>query len=88
MSERIDAFVVAAPGLEQLVHDEVVRLGIKPARVVHGGVECTVTWKQLWAMNLRLRIATRVIAAVHDYETDGAVRVPGLALCVAGRTPS
>lgn len=71
MSERIDAFVVAAPGLEQLVHDEVVRLGVRPARVVHGGVECTVTWPQLWAMNLRLRIATRVVVRVARFRADG-----------------
>ncbi|MFZ9629683.1 MAG: THUMP domain-containing class I SAM-dependent RNA methyltransferase [Ilumatobacteraceae bacterium] len=71
MSERIDAFVVAAPGLEPLVHDEVVRLGVRPARVVHGGVECTVTWRQLWAMNLRLRIATRVVVRVARFRADG-----------------
>ena len=55
MSERIDAFVVAVPGLESLVLAEVQKLGVRPARVVRGGVECTVTWPQLWALNLRSR---------------------------------
>lgn len=71
MSERVDAFVVAAPGLEPLLLDEVVRLGIRPARVVRGGVECTVTWRQVWSMNLRLRIATRVLVRVASFRADG-----------------
>ena len=71
MSERIDAFVVAAPGLESLVLDEVVRLGVRPAHAVHGGVECQVTWRQLWAMNLRLRIATRIVVRVARFRADG-----------------
>ena len=71
MSERIDAFVVAVPGLEPMVLAEVQRLGVRPARLVRGGVECTVTWPQLWALNLRCRVATRVLVRVRRFKADG-----------------
>lgn len=68
---RVDAFVVVVPGLEPLVLDEVVRLGVRPARIVRGGVACTVTWPQLWSMHLRLRMATRVLVRVARFRADG-----------------
>mgnify|MGYP003351566427 FL=1 len=71
MSDRLDAFVVVAPGLEQLVLDEVVRLGVRPASATHGGVNCTVTWPQLWSMHLQLRMATRVLVRVGRWKADG-----------------
>ncbi|MEZ5274462.1 MAG: hypothetical protein R2694_19575 [Ilumatobacteraceae bacterium] len=61
---RLDAFVVAAPGLEPLLLDELTRLDVRPARAVKGGVECSVTWPQLWAVHLRSRLATRVLVRV------------------------
>ena len=61
---RLDAFVVAAPGLEALLLDELTRLDVRPARAVKGGVECSVTWPQLWAVHLRSRLATRVLVRV------------------------
>ena len=71
MSTRIDAFVVAVPGLEPLLLEEVQRLGVRPARAVRGGVECNITWPQLWAINLRSRIATRVVVRVAKFHADG-----------------
>ena len=70
-SQRYDAFVVATPGLEQLVLTEVVALGVHPAKAVRGGIECGVTLPQLWAMNLRLRVATRVVVRVTRFRADG-----------------
>lgn len=71
MSTRVDAFVVAVPGLEPLLLDEVQKLGVRPARAVRGGVECNLTWPQLWAINLRSRIATRVVVRVARFHADG-----------------
>jgi putative N6-adenine-specific DNA methylase len=71
VSTRIDAFVVALPGLEPLLLHEVQRLGVRPARAVRGGVECNVTWPQLWALNLRSRLATRVVVRVARFHADG-----------------
>ena len=63
--------MVAVPGLEPLLLDEVQRLGVRPARAVRGGVECNITWPQLWAINLRSRIATRVVVRVARFKADG-----------------
>lgn len=71
MSPRLDAFVVAAPGLEQLVADELTRLGVRPANPTHGGVNCSLTWPQLWAVHLRSRMATRVLVRVARFKADG-----------------
>ena len=71
MSVRLDAFVVAVPGLEPLLLDEVQKLGVRPARIVRGGVECNITWPQLWALNLRSRVATRVLVRVAKFHADG-----------------
>lgn len=71
MSTRIDAFVVVVPGLEQLALAEVQKLGVRPARAVRGGIECTVTWPQLWSINLRSRIGTRVLVRVARFKADG-----------------
>ena len=70
MSERIDAFVVCAPGLEPLALAEVQRLGVRPARTVKGGIECTVTWPQLWSLHLRSRVATRVLVRVQRFRAE------------------
>ncbi len=71
MSARLDAFVVAVPGLEPLVLAEVQKLGVRPAHAVRGGVECTVTWPQLWALNVRCRVATRVLVRLRRFKADG-----------------
>ena len=71
MSTRIDAFVVATPGLESLVQAELARLGIRPANPTHGGVNCSLTWPQLWAIHLKSRLATRVLVRVARFKADG-----------------
>jgi putative N6-adenine-specific DNA methylase len=68
---RLDAFVVTAPGLEELALAEVVKLGAKPASATHGGVHCTLTWPQLWSLHLRARVATRVLVRVARFKADG-----------------
>jgi putative N6-adenine-specific DNA methylase len=71
MSTRIDAFVVATPGLEPLVQAELTRLGVRPANITHGGVNCSLTWPQLWAVHLKSRLATRVLVRVARFKADG-----------------
>ncbi len=71
MSTRLEAFVVAAPGLEPLVQAELVKLGVRPANVTHGGVNCSLTWPQLWAVHLKSRMATRVLVRVARFKADG-----------------
>jgi putative N6-adenine-specific DNA methylase len=68
---RVDAFAVCAPGLEAMLLDEVSRLGVGRPVARHGGVSCSATWPQVWAMNLQLRTATRVIVRVARFDADG-----------------
>jgi len=71
VSTRLEAFVVAAPGLEPMVQAELVKLGVRPANVTHGGVNCSLTWPQLWAVHLKSRMATRVLVRVARFKADG-----------------
>ena len=71
MSARVEAFVVATPGLEPMVQEELVKLGVRPANVTHGGVNCSLTWPQLWAVHLKSRLATRVLVRVARFKADG-----------------
>ena len=59
--ERYRAFAVVAPGLEQLVFDELTALGISGQQLLDGGVEFDATRRQLYNANLNLRTASRVI---------------------------
>jgi putative N6-adenine-specific DNA methylase len=49
----------------------VARLGVRPANITHGGVNCTVTWPQLWAIHLKSRLTTRVLVRVARFKADG-----------------
>ena len=66
--ERHRAFAVVAPGLEALTADELGGLGLRSARVTAGGVRFTATTRQLYAANLWLRTATRVVVRVARFE--------------------
>jgi putative N6-adenine-specific DNA methylase len=59
---------VAAPGLEELVAQELTDLGLRSARVTTGGVRFTATTRQLYAANLWLRCATRVVVRIARFE--------------------
>jgi putative N6-adenine-specific DNA methylase len=63
-----DAFAVAAPGLEPLVAEELRELGLAPGAPEPGGVAFAATAAQLYAANLRLRIATRVTVRLATFE--------------------
>lgn len=57
-----ELFVVAAPGLEQPLADEMRLLGIGTApQTVPGGVVVQGGWPDVWRANLELRTATRVL---------------------------
>ncbi len=64
-----DTLAVCAPGVEPLLDAELAALGIRRRRVVRGGVEAVMRQRQLYAANLWLRTATRVLVRV---ETFGA----------------
>lgn len=60
---RMEIFLVATPGLEQPLLDEVRALGLD-ARIEPGGVVFTGGWPDVWRANLLVRGATRVLVRI------------------------
>ncbi|HET8656985.1 MAG TPA: THUMP domain-containing protein [Longimicrobiaceae bacterium] len=84
-------FAVAAPGLEALVAEELRALGAAPAVEV-GGVAWEGTAEQLYAANLHLRTASRVLLRLAEFRARSffelerhARRVPWERVVGAGR---
>jgi putative N6-adenine-specific DNA methylase len=69
----LKALVVCPPGLEQIVASEMSVIGVRPGRVVFGGVSCEPSQAQLYALNLRLRTATRVLLRLGNAHVDGPI---------------
>lgn len=64
----VDAIAVCTPGLERLVDAELEALGVRRRRVVRGGVELGgLRQRQLYATNLWLRCATRVLVRAGSF---------------------
>ena len=61
---RHPLFAPCAPGLEHLVSAELVALGIRRTHLRHGGVSFEGTTRQLYAANLWLRTATRIVLRI------------------------
>jgi putative N6-adenine-specific DNA methylase len=62
-----DAFAVTAPGLEPLAARELRELGLAPGAPEPGGVSFRATPAGLYAANLRLRTASRVVVRVAEF---------------------
>jgi len=73
-TERLPAFVVSAPGLERLAAEELAELGIG-GRVEPGGVSWDSTPGQLYAANLNLRTATRVLVRVAEFRARSFIEL-------------
>ena len=68
MADKLDIFLVCAPGLEPFLAAEADELGFKPALAVRGGVEVQGTWQDVWRANLWLRGATRVLVRMGSFK--------------------
>jgi 23S rRNA G2445 N2-methylase RlmL len=60
----MDCLAVCAPGLERCLGGELHALGIGPTRPIRGGMTFTATPRQLYAANVWLRTASRVVVRV------------------------
>lgn len=70
---RHDAAAICTPGLETICEAELVALGIKPKRGVSGVIEFKANNRQLYAANLWLRTASRVLIRLATFRaTDFA----------------
>ncbi len=59
--------VVCPPGLESVVSDELADLGIRTVRSSKGSVSADMTTRQLYAANVFLRCATRILVRVAGF---------------------
>ena len=65
---RHECFAVCTPGLETILAGELRGLGVRPAHSDRGGVPFAATTRQLYAANLFLRTATRVLVRVASFD--------------------
>jgi len=70
---------VCAPGLEEWCATEVGALGVPIRRTFRGGVEFSASDRQLYAANLWLRTATRVVVRVARYMAATAAELTATA---------
>ena len=65
-------FAPCPRGLEEALVDELNEIGIPSARVTAGGVHFAASWPEVYRINLRSRIASRVLVRVAEgrYRTD------------------
>ena len=64
-----EAFAVAAPGLEEIVAEELSELKVRDAQVIDGGVEFIASQKSLYEANLHLRTASRVLIRLAHFRS-------------------
>ncbi len=62
-----DIFLMATPGLESALHDEVRQHRFKAVKQVAGGVMVKGTWKDVWRANLELRGCGHVLARIGSF---------------------
>jgi putative N6-adenine-specific DNA methylase len=67
MRPPLDCYAVCPPGVEELTAAELAALGIRHGRADRGGVAFRATNRQLYAANLWLRTATRVVVRVASF---------------------
>lgn len=83
MSRTRPVFAACAQGLEEVLAQELTRLGASNARPERAGVECLADRPTLWRMTLASRIASRIVMPIAEFAADhrealydGAARVP------------
>jgi len=87
------AFAVTAPGLEQLTAAELEALGIRGPRLGKGGVSFRASTRQVYAANLWLRSATRVVVRIERFratsfsELESALRTVPWSAWIPRRAP-
>lgn len=69
MTDLLDIFLVAPPGLEQPLADEAQANGFKKPQVTTGGVTIRGTWREVWRANLCLRGPTRVLVRIGGFRS-------------------
>lgn len=67
MSDTMQIFLVAPPGLDSVLADEARAAGFRDVAAVPGGVTLTGGWPEVWRANLVLRGAGRVLVRIAEF---------------------
>ena len=67
MTDTFEIFMIATPGLEQVLLIEAQQNGFAGAKTTPGGVSFIGTWGDVWRANLTMRGATRVLARIGSF---------------------
>ena len=71
VTDRLDLFAIAAPGLEALVERELQALGADDARAERGGVAFAGGRDAMYRANLHVRTASRILVRVAEFGARG-----------------
>lgn len=63
-----EIFLATAPGLENLLYEEVRSKGFKHAKAIKGGVTIEGSWPEVWRANLWVRGTSRVLARIASFK--------------------
>lgn len=74
-----DIFLMAPPGLESALHDEVRQHRFKAVKQVPGGIMVKGTWKDVWRANLVLRGCGHVLARIGSFRVQHLAQLDRLA---------
>ena len=66
-SSTFEIFLSTAPGLEDLLLEEVKEAGFNNPQVTAGGVTIDGTWEDVWRANLSLRGASKVLSRIGEF---------------------
>ena len=66
-NQTFEIYLVAAPGLESVLLDEVRSLKFQNAKLTTGGVVFKGSWQHVWRANLEVRGAARVLARLGEF---------------------
>ncbi|KKM93322.1 hypothetical protein LCGC14_1209500, partial [marine sediment metagenome] len=66
-ADSFDIFLVAPPGLEQVLAAEAAERGFADPQVTAGGVTVRGSWPEVWRANLELRGAGRVLVRIGGF---------------------
>ncbi len=67
LPEIHSCYAIVAPGIEAITAAELIALGVTPSGMEPGGVNFPATLAQLYAANLHLRTATRIIVRIGEF---------------------
>ena len=68
LSTLHDVLIVCPPGLENILEEEIRNLGIRHSQIQKGGVSGRLTMREIYAGNIFLRTATRILVRIARFE--------------------